>query len=243
MSAETHVLVVDDDPRVRTMLTDYLESQGMRVTGAQDGNEMWACLEKAAADVILLDLVLPGEDGLTLAGQLRARVDAGIIILTGRGDVVDRVVGLEMGADDYVAKPFHLREVLARIKSVLRRSRPASVPTQAPALTRNDGTIEFDGWTVRLQRRLVTDPEGREVTLTTGEYELLLAFLENPNQVLSRDQLMDLAKGRQWEAYDRTVDTQVVRLRRKIEADPKHPKLIKSIRGAGYIFAADVKRL
>lgn len=238
----TRVLIVDDDSRVRSMLTEYLESQGMQVTGAQDGGEMWACLEKAPADVILLDLVLPGDDGLTLAGQLRSRVDAGIIILTGRGDVVDRVVGLEMGADDYVSKPFHLREVLARIKSVLRRARPvvAAAPAAVPAPKAD--TIGFDGWTVHPQRREVTNPDGQEVTLTTGEYELLLAFLQSPNQVLSRDQLMDLVKGRHWEAYDRTVDTQVVRLRRKIEADPKNPKLIKAVRGAGYIFVSVVER-
>ena len=224
------------------MLSDYLTDQGLRVSLAQDGHEMWTCLERSSADVILLDLVLPGgEDGLALAAQLRARLDTPIIMLTGRGDVVDRVVGLEMGADDYLPKPFHLREVLARIRSVLRRSsRPAPQETVPPAP--EEGVLAFDGWEINLQRRQLIDPQSTEVALTSGEYDLLLAFVENPNRVLPRDRLMDLAKGRHWEAYDRSIDAQVVRLRRKIETDSKNPQLIKAVRGVGYIFVAKVAR-
>jgi two-component system, OmpR family, response regulator len=239
---DVHVLVVDDDPRIRSMLTDYLQEQGLRVSVAEDGREMWTCIDRSPVDVVLLDVVLPGEDGLTLARQLRARVETPIIMLTGRGDVVDRVVGLEMGADDYVAKPFHLREVLARIRSVLRRARVATPTAETAASDAPESGFTFDGWQVNLQRRQVYDPAGLEIVLTSGEYELLLAFVENPNRVLTRDRLMDLAKGRRWEAYDRSVDAQVARLRRKIEPDPKAPVLIKSVRGAGYIFVPNVAR-
>jgi len=240
-SPDVHVLVVDDDARMRRMLAEYLEEQGMRVTGAAGGAEMWACLDRSPVDVVLLDLVLPGEDGLALAAQLRARADLGIIIVTGRGDVVDRVVGLEVGADDYLAKPFHLREVLARIKSVLRRTR-AATPAAKAAETPAGAVLQFDSWEIHLDRRQLVAGDGREVALTTGEFNLLVAFAEHPNRVLDRDMLMDLAKGRQWEALDRSVDTQVARLRRKIEADPRNPSLIRSVRGVGYLFAAAVKR-
>jgi two-component system phosphate regulon response regulator OmpR len=187
---------------------------------------------------VLLDLVLPGEDGMKLAGDLRRRLDIGIIMLTGRGDVVDRIVGLEVGADDYLTKPFHLREVLARIKSVVRRTRasPAST-TPLPG-----AVLRFGGWELRLGPRQLIGPDGQEVTLTTGEFNLLAAFAEHPNRTLDRDTLMDLAKGRQWEAFDRSVDSQVARLRKKIEPDPHRPTLIRAVRGVGYLFAADVRR-
>jgi two-component system OmpR family response regulator len=236
------VLVVDDDSRVRKMLDEYLSDQGVRVTLAKGGAEMWAALDRGPADVVLLDLVMPGEDGLTLASQLRARSDAGIIILTGRGDVVDRVVGLEVGADDYMAKPFHLREVLARIRSVARRKSTATGTATGNPDPGSESHLIFEGWRVEVGRRRVTDPDGKEVALTTGEFELLMAFAEHANRVLDRDTLMDLAKGRQWEAMDRSVDTQVARLRKKIEIDPKKPSLIRSVRGVGYLFAAEVKR-
>ncbi len=238
-----HVLVVDDDAKVRRMLLEYLEEQGLRVTGAGSGAEMRAAFAKGPVDVVLLDLVLPGEDGLTLARELRAESDVGIIIVTGRGDVVDRVVGLEVGADDYLAKPFHLREVLARIKSVLRRSRPALravAPEAVPAA--GTGVLAFAGFVLDPGKRSLTAPGGDEVALTTGEFNLLVAFAERPGRVLDRDTLMDLAKGRQWEAMDRSVDTQVARLRRKIEPDPKNPTLIRAVRGVGYLLAAEVTR-
>jgi two-component system phosphate regulon response regulator OmpR len=238
-ASDIRVLVVDDDARVRRMLLEYLEDQGIRVAAAKDGAEMWAQLERDPVDVVLLDLVLGPEDGLALARELRARADVGIIFVTGRGDVVDRIVGLEVGADDYVTKPFHLREVLARIKSVARRARAAAVAETPPPA---EPVLHFEGWEIEVRKRRLLTPDKREISLTTGEFNLLLAFAEHPNRVLDRDTLMDLAKGRQWEAMDRSVDSQVARLRKKIEADPKKPALIKSVRGVGYLFAASVTR-
>lgn len=238
-----HVLVVDDDPRIRTMLERYLEGEGLTVTLAESGTAMRKAMSATSVDVVLLDLVLPGEDGLSIARDLRAaHPDLGIIMLTGRSDVIDRVVGLEVGADDYIAKPFHLREVLARIRTVLRRLH-ATVPSveQRPA-DHERVLLRFDGWTLDCLKRELRSPAGEAVPLTSGEYDLLLAFVEHPNRVLDRDRLMDLAKGRDWSAYDRTIDTQVSRLRRKIEADPSRPNLIKSVRGAGYLFAGEVVR-
>jgi DNA-binding response OmpR family regulator len=196
---------------------------------------------------VLLDLVLPVEDGLSLAREIRAKSDeVGIVMVTGRDDVIDRVAGLEIGADDYIAKPFHLREVLARVRSVLRRRArpgPASAAEEPRSGTGNAGEMFcFEGWTVEPTKRRVTGQDGREVALTTGEFDLLLAFLAHPGRVLDRDRLMDLVKGRAWVAYDRGVDQQIARLRRKIEADPANPSLIRSVRGVGYLFAADVRR-
>jgi two-component system phosphate regulon response regulator OmpR len=241
-SEDVHVLVVDDEAGVRKMLTEYLQEQNMRVFGAATGAEMWACLERSRVDVVLLDLVLPGEDGITLAGELRRRADVGIIMLTGRGDVMDRVVGLEVGADDYLTKPFHLREVLARIKSVLRRSRGRSAAASKEGESSTSGALRFEGWELRIPQRKLIGSDGQEVPLTTGEFNLLTVFAEHPNRVLDRDTLMDLAKGRQWEALDRSVDSQVARLRKKIEPDPSSPTLIRSVRGVGYLFAAEVSR-
>lgn len=237
-----HVLVVDDDPRVRAMLVRYLEGESFRVGEAGDGPAMRAYLARECVDLVLLDLVLPGEDGLALARELRAGDDRiGIIMLTGRDDVIDRIVGLEVGADDYLTKPFHLREVLARVRTVLRRARrPTGEALERPAP--GETVLRFEGWTLEPARRRVTAPDGREVALTTGEFDLLLAFATNPGRVLDRDRLMDLAKGRDWAAYDRSIDQQVARLRRKIEPDPAHPSLIRSVRGVGYLFAADVRR-
>jgi two-component system phosphate regulon response regulator OmpR len=235
-----HVLVVDDDARVRKMLADYLEEQGVRVTLAANGKEMWAALERDRIVVVLLDLVLAGEDGVALAAELRRRTELGIIILSGRTDVVDRVVGLEVGADDYLTKPFHLREVLARIKSVARRTRlPASPP---PEIRANTAVLRFAGFELHLDERRLTAAHGEEVSLTTGEFNLLAALAQRPQRVVTRDTLMDLAKGRQWEAYDRSIDSQVARLRRKIEPDPANPTLIRSVRGEGYLFATAVER-
>jgi two-component system phosphate regulon response regulator OmpR len=239
-SEQIRVIVVDDDARVRRMLSEYLEEQKVQVATAANGAELWLCLDKGPADVVLLDLVMPGEDGFSIAAELRRRFDIGIIMLTGRGDVVDRVVGLEIGADDYLTKPFHLREVLARIKSVARRARSAPKPAEKEA--EPGAVLRFNGWQLRTDRHQLLGPDGVEVPLTTGEFNLLLAFVEHPNRVLDRDMLMDLAKGRQWEALDRSVDTQVARLRRKVEPDPHNPTLIRSVRGVGYLFAAEVKR-
>ncbi|RJF88773.1 response regulator [Oleomonas cavernae] len=228
-----HILVVDDDPRIRQMLVRYFEDEGYRVSTAADGHEMRACLLKGAVDIILLDLVLPGgDDGLGLAREIRAQSDVPIIMLTGRDDVVDRIVGLEVGADDYIAKPFHLREVLARLRTVLRR-RTAAAPESKRDKTE---VFHFDGWRLDLDRRQLVSAQDREITLTTGEFDILVVLARHPGRVFTREALMDLTRGRAHEAFDRTIDAQIARLRKKIEADPKSPALIKSVRGIGYVF-------
>ncbi len=234
-----HILVVDDDPRIRQMLTRYFEQEGYRISAAADGAAMRARLDESV-DVILLDVVMPGEDGVTLAREIPAS-NVGIIMLTGRDDVLDRVVGLEVGADDYIAKPFHLREVLARVKSVLRRRGPLTVQAAA-ALDAVDEVIRFDGWRLDIGRRQLISPQGQEVALTTGEFDLLAALAKSPGRVFGREALMDLTRGRAWDAFDRTIDAQVARLRKKIEADPKNPTLVKSVRGVGYVFTGKVDR-
>lgn len=240
-----HLLVVDDDPGIRRMLSRYLSGEGFRVSAVENGAALRECLARERIDLVLLDLVLPGEDGLRLAREIRERsATIGIVMLTGRSDMVDTVVGLEVGADDYIAKPFQLREVLARIRSVLRRLQPSASkepmpqagPEAAPA-----AVVRFDGWQLDLGRRELTAPDGSEIPLTTGEFDLLATFATHPGRVLNRDQLMDLTRGRQWEAIDRSIDAQVARLRRKIEPDPKHPTLVKSVRGVGYMFTGRVQ--
>lgn len=232
-----HILVVDDDPRIRQMLARYFEGEGYRVTTVADGVEMDVAMRQNSVDAVLLDLSLPGgRDGLDLARDIRATSDVPIMMLTGRDDVVDRIIGIEIGADDYIAKPFHLREVHARLKSILRRRQPA-----APKVVQEeDQTILFEGWTLNASRRQLLDPAGAEVELTTGEFDMLAAFLNHAGRVLTRDFLMDLTRGRHLEAFDRTIDAQIVRLRRKIEADAKHPQFIKAIRGVGYIFTGKI---
>lgn len=244
MTDQLHVLIVDDEPRIRTMLRRYLVEEGFKVSDAADGAGMRAALAREAIDLVLLDLMMPGEDGLSLARHIRQRSEIPIIMLSGKGDLVDRVVGLETGADDYITKPFELREVLARIRTVLRRAatRDASAASE-PSLAANVNASEvlvFEGWRLDLVRRELRWQTGESVPLTAGEFELLRAFTTNPNRVLNRDQLIDLVKGREWAAYDRGVDTQVMRLRKKIEPDPSNPRLIKTVRGAGYVFAAAV---
>jgi two-component system phosphate regulon response regulator OmpR len=234
-----HILVVDDEERIRSMLARYFEGEGFRVSLAQDGATMRERMVADPADVVFLDVVLPGEDGLVLARELRAASDVGIIMLTGRGDVVDRVVGIEVGADDYIAKPFHLREVLARTKSVLRRLKPAArVEGTEPS---DEPTARFDGWRLDFSRRRLSAPDGKDVPLTTGEFNLMTVFVRHAGRVLDRDQIMDLTRGREWDAFDRSIDAQVARLRKKIEHDAKSPKLIQSVRGVGYVFTAKVE--
>ncbi|EIM28823.1 response regulator [Microvirga lotononidis] len=245
MTDAPHILIVDDDARIRQMISRYLADEGFQVSAAANGEAMRECLTKSKIDLVLLDLVLPGEDGFQLAREVRARPSTGktgIIMLTGRSDMVDMVVGLEVGADDYIAKPFHLREVLARIRSVLRRTQPTLPLEPSPmALPHAGDVIRFDGWRLDLGRRELKAPNGAEITLTTGEFELLATFARHPGRVLNRDQLMDLTRGRHWEAIDRSIDAQVARLRRKIETDPKHPMLVKSVRGVGYVFTGHVQ--
>ncbi len=228
------------------MVSRYLTQEGFRVSAAETGEAMRACMAESDVELVLLDLVLPDADGLNLVRELREQHDVPVIMLSGRGDMVDRVVGLEMGADDYIAKPFHLREVLARIKSVLRRSQAHAGAPGAPAAEELAAApagddIAFDGWQLNLARRELTAPDGNPVELTTGEFDLLSAFARNPNRVLNRDQLMDLAKSRDWSPYDRSIDTQVGRLRKKVERDPSHPELIKTVRGVGYVFTPKVE--
>ena len=230
-----HILVVDDDQRIRQMLTRYFEQEGYRISVAADGLAMRAQLNDSV-DVILLDVVMPGEDGLTLVRQIRATSDVGIIMLTGRDDVLDRIVGLEIGADDYIAKPFHLREVLARVKSVLRRREPPPAPSGA------DEVIRFEGWRLDIAHRQLVSPTGEDVALTTGEFDLLAALARHPGRVFGREALMDLTRGRSLGAFDRAIDAQVARLRKKVEADPKNPILVKSVRNVGYVFTGKVDR-
>ncbi len=239
-AGEPHILIVDDEPGIRTALVRYLSGEGFKATSCVDGVALRHALEGEPVDLILMDLMLPGEDGLALARFVRSRSAVPIIMLTGKGDVIDRVVGLEAGADDYIAKPFHLREVLARIRTVLRRGQGATEPA-APAAA-SQGEFCFDGWRLDLSNRQVTGDSGTALTLTTGEFDLLAVFVQHPNRVLSRDQLMTMLKGREWSAFDRAIDTQVRRLRKRLGDSGKEPALIKTVRGTGYLFAAKVRR-
>jgi two-component system OmpR family response regulator len=237
MSDLGHILVVDDQQEICDMVQDYLSSEGYRISTAHDGSGMRRVMAQSAVDLVILDLMLPGEDGLTLARALREESTVGIIILTGRGETVDRIIGLEMGADDYLPKPFHLRELLARVKSVLRR---VSTRT-ADRVPVHRSQARFAGWHLDLSSRELFSPAGREVRLTTGEFDLLAAFVNNANQVLTRDRLLDLARNREAGPFDRTIDVQVGRLRRKLEDDPQKPSMIKTVRGTGYIFTPTVE--
>lgn len=238
MDGAPHILVVDDHREIRDLVARALAKEGFRVSTAADGKAMRKLLADARIDLILLDLMLPGEDGLTLCRAVRAQSDVPIIMVTAKGEEVDRVIGLELGADDYLPKPFGSRELIARIRAVLRRSRaePKSPPSAEAKCYR------FDRWTLNGAARELLREDGVVVPLSTGEYDLLLAMVERPQRVLSREQLLDLARGRAAAAFDRSIDTQVSRLRKKIEIDPAAPKLIKTVWGGGYIFAAPVVR-
>lgn len=238
-SPQAHVLVVDDDPDITQILNRYFTTQGFKVSIASDGTQLRQTIGSETVDIVMLDLGLPGEDGLSLTRYLREHWQGPIIIVTGRGESVDRVVGLELGADDYVTKPFDLRELLARVRSVLRRAAPAK--TAAPAATPQ--RFAFDGYVLDTQSHRLADPHGASIDLTTGEFALLRVLVEHANKVLSRDQLMTHVHGRDAGPYDRSIDVQIGRLRRKIELDPAHPQRIKSIRGAGYLFSPHVQRL
>jgi DNA-binding response OmpR family regulator len=232
MSESGHILVVDDQQEICDLVREYLTDEGFRVSTANDGTGLRDEMARGPVDLVILDLVLRGEDGLQLARELRNGSDIGIIMLTGRGETVDRIIGLEMGADDYLSKPFHLRELLARVRSVLRRgSTRGADRSGAPR-----AQIRFAGWSLDLASRELLSPAGEEVRLTTGEFELLAAFVNHANQVLSRDRLLDLSRHREAGPFDRTIDVQVGRLRRKLEDDPKNPAMIKTVRGGGYIF-------
>jgi DNA-binding response OmpR family regulator len=232
MAVAASVLIVEDDREVRETVADYLASHGYEVSQAADGAAMRKALGAALPDLVLLDVRLPGEDGLALARWLRERHDLAIIMLTAAGEVIDRVVGLEVGADDYIGKPFDLRELLARIKSVLRRADKSKAAAPSGASRR----VAFGSCQLDLDRHQLVGPGGEDIPLTAMEFDLLRAFAEHPNRVLSRDRLLTLTRNREWEPFDRSIDIRIARLRRKIEADPDNPKTIKTIRGSGYIF-------
>jgi DNA-binding response OmpR family regulator len=237
--AKQHVLIVDDDPAIRELLRDCLELENFEVSEAADSAGLYDVLEGGGIDLITLDLMLGGESGLAVAASVRARHSVPIVMITGKGDTIDRVVGLEMGADDYIAKPFHPREVVARIRAVLRRG-AAAAPAEKPASAKGE-RLGFDGFVLDVGRRELTGPDGAARDLTTAEFNLLEAFARRPQRVLSRDALMDLLKGHDWSPYDRSIDAMISRLRRKVEADPDAPRLVKTVRGVGYIFATDVR--
>lgn len=241
LDPEAHLLLVEDDGEMRALVARLLREAGFRVSTARDGREMWEALESPAGapDLVLLDVMLPGPSGLDLLRRLRERgIRVPVMMLTARGEELDRVLGLELGADDYVAKPFAPRELVARVRALLRRAAPAEARPD-PRSRR----IAFAGWVLDTARRELVSPEGVLVDLSGAEYDLLLAFLEHPGRVLSRDQLLEVARRRAGaDPYDRTVDVQVSRLRRKIEAQETGPALIKTVRGAGYVFVAEVTR-
>jgi two-component system OmpR family response regulator len=231
-----HILFVEDDAEIRTLVADLLRDHGFRVSVAREGREMDRLLSVSRIDLLILDIMLPKEDGLSLCRRVRATSNLPIIMLTARGSEIERVVGLEMGADDYLAKPFSTHELLARIRAVLRRAHAVSrmVKDERHAL------LTFAGWKLDLGARRLHAADGTRVPLTGGEFELLVAFCEHPNRVLTRDQLLDLTRGRAPAPFDRSIDVQVSRLRRKLEEDPKDPVLIQTVRSGGYVFTPEV---
>ncbi len=231
-----HILVVDDDREIRDLLGRFLTKHGYRVTTAQDGKEMRRALADWNIDLLVLDLMLPGEDGLALCRDLRATSQVPVIMLTMLGEETDRIIGLEMGADDYLPKPFNPRELLARMRAVLRRAQKSLADTTEV----RHKVLRFAGWRLDLALRRLESAQGLVVDLSAGEFDLLVALAEHPQRVLSRDQLLDLTHGRVEAPFDRSIDMQISRLRRKIEVDPKDPELIKTVRGGGYIFTAAV---
>jgi len=237
----THIAVLDDEPDITQLIARYLGAQGFRVSQVHRGPDLLALMAADAPALVLLDLGLPGEDGFAIARALRERFRCGLVIVSGRGDAVDKVVGLEVGADDYVTKPFDLRELLARVKAVLRRldAGPAAPATAAPALPA--AGFRFAQFTLDLASRRVTRADGRDVALTGGEFDLLVTLCRHAGRVLSRDFLLDATRGREAGPFDRTIDVQVGRLRRKLEDDAANPVLVKSVRGAGYLLAVPVE--
>lgn len=238
MDRADHILIVDDDAEIRHLLVRYLDKNGLRATAVADGRSMWHALDKGTFDLIVLDLMLPGDDGLTLCRDLRARSDIPIIMLTARGEETDRIVGLEMGADDYLAKPFSARELLARIKVILRRARSLP-PNLRPEELRE---IRFGDWVLDTAHRHLVSAAGVVTPMGGAEYRLLRIFLAHPNRVLSRDQLMEMTQGKEADALDRSIDVQVGRLRKRLGDGPREPALIKTVRGEGYVLSVPVQK-
>lgn len=233
MSRSPHILLVEDDREIATLVARFLRGHDCRVTPATNGREMDACLRGGRFDLVVLDLMLPGEDGFSICRRLRDAGSIPIIILTAKGEEIDRILGLEMGADDYLAKPFNPRELLARIRAVLRRTSPASE-------IEGETEIAFNGWSLDKTTRRLLNPAGERVALTGAEFDLLLAFCERPRRVLSRDQLIDLTQGRAAGPFERSVDVLVSRLRQKMERNPREPELIQTIRSGGYMFSGEI---
>ena len=239
MSDRPHLLLVDDERSIREPLAQYLGRNGFRVTAVESASEARLRLNANAIDMVILDIMMPGEDGLSLCRHIRETSEIPVILLTARTEETDRIVGLEMGADDYVLKPFSPRELVARIKVIFRR-----VATGGQRVTAPDGAnYSFAGWMLKTQERTLVDSEGVSLPLSTAEYNLMLAFATRPNSVLSRDQLLDITQGREANAFDRAIDNQISRLRKKIEPDPKNPTLIKTVWGGGYTLSAEVRKL
>jgi two-component system OmpR family response regulator len=243
--SSTHIAVLDDEADITQLLAGYLATQGYRVTQVHAGADLLSLMASDPPALVLLDLGLPGEDGFAIARQLREHFRVGLVIVTGRGDAIDKIVGLEIGADDYVTKPFDLRELAARIKAVLRRLAPAA-ESATPAPTASAGNpaarerFRFAGWEFDTAARKLVDPQGTEIVLTTGEFDLLAVLVRHAGRVLSRDFLLEQTRGRDAGPFDRTIDVQVGRLRRKMETDSERPELIKSVRGAGYVLVPEV---
>ncbi|MBS0482573.1 MAG: response regulator [Proteobacteria bacterium] len=235
---QSRILLVDDEAALREPLAEYLSRQGFAVTEAASAAEARSRLRDGTPDLVLLDIMMPGEDGLSLCRHLSETRAIPTILLTARGEATDRIVGLEIGADDYVVKPFEPRELVARIRSVLRRAVKGG--GSAPA---EDELLEFEGWRLDPLKRRLTDPQGALVTISSVEFRLLMAFVEHPRRVLDRDRLLDMVQGREAHLFDRAVDNQVSRLRRKIEVDSRNPTLIQTVWGGGYMLAADVRRV
>ena len=239
-STAPHILVIDDDPSIRELVVEYLGDNDLRVSAAASGREMFALIDREAIDLVLLDLKLPGEDGMQLARTLRERAGVPIIFLTGRNEEADRVMGLELGADDYITKPFIPRELLARVRAVLRRYQ---VQATLPERDNSRRAFRFSGWELNLRTRRLVSPAGVSVELSNGEFSLLGALCRAPQRVLSRDQLLSMSRLHEAEVYDRTIDVQIRRLRLKVEADSANPVLIVTERGAGYLLASVVETL
>lgn len=237
MDTPEHIVVCDDEPDIRDTVGEYLERQGYAVSQAENGDALRRILDDRHVDAIVLDITMPGEDGLSIARSLRASSDVAIVMLTGNADVVDRIVGLEMGADDYLAKPVDLRELLARMKAVLRRTTKRAA--DAPDASGGPAMVRFGVCRLDLESHKLFDGDGEEVQITAMEYSLLKVFSDHPNRVLNRDQLLELAHDRSWDPFDRSIDIRISRLRKKIESDPSKPQIIRTVRGIGYRFSPD----
>lgn len=241
VAASNHILVIDDDPDICKLIADFFQKNDFHVTISNNGKGLQEILERHKIDLIVLDLLLPDEDGLVVCRNLRSRSNIPVIILSSRGEEMDRIIGLEMGADDYLPKPFHPRELLARIKSVLRRSR--SLPEEAGSPDDSNARYRFAGWSLDVPTRQLFSPSGEKIFLSGGEFALLRVLLSHPNKVLTRDQLLTLSHGREIEPYDRTIDMQISRLRKRLRDDPKSPEFIKTVRSLGYVFSIRVERI